>query len=273
MISALARASQVLGEQKFLDAAEKSARFILNHLLDVSSHTLRHRFRDGEARFEGQLDDHSFFIEALIDLYEASFNIDWLSEAITLADQMNRVFYDRENGGFFDTSGTDSSILVRTKEWYDGAEPSGNSIATLNLLRLTQFTNNAAYDQMARTSLRYFGEHLLKQPQATPQFLVALDASLSKPAQIIIVGVSGDAHTRLLLTEVHSRFVPNKVLLLADGANGEEYLSGYVPFISGLSMIDGKPAAYVCENFACQLPTSDPAMLAKLLDSIVLPVG
>jgi hypothetical protein len=269
MISALARASQVLGEQRYLDAAQKSARFILSHLFDVSTRELLHRFRDGEARFKGQLDDYAFLVQALIDLYEASFNIDWLSTALSLTEQMNRLFYDQDDGGFFDTTGKDTSVLVRTKEWYDGAEPSGNSIAILNLIRLAHLTNNATYDRMARESLRHFSERLSEQPHATPQFLVALDMSLSRPVQIIIVGSSSDQSTRSLLAEVHFRFIPCKVLLLADGKEGQAFLSGHVPFLAKLAKINREPTAYVCEDFTCQLPTADPAMLARLLDALV----
>jgi len=269
MISALARASQVLGEHQYLEAAEKSARFVLDHLFDVLAQKLLHRFRDGEARFDAQLDDYAFFVQALIDLYEASFEIDWLRQALALTDQMNTLFYDQEKGGYFDTTGQDISILVRTKEWYDGAEPSGNSIAILNLLRLTQFTNDATYDRMARASLRHFGERLLKQPHATPQFLVALDASLSKPAQIIIAGESSNKRTQILLHEIHSRFIPNKVLLLADGARGQEFLAGFVPFLGRTTMVDLEPTVYVCENYTCQLPTTDPAILSRLLNVVV----
>ena len=265
MISALARASQVLDDQRYLEAAEKSARFILKSLFVVLERKLLHRFRDGEARFEGQLDDYAFFVQALVDLYEASFRIDWLSEALTLTDQMNRHFYDRENGGYFDTTGQDTSVLVRTKEWYDGAEPSGNSIAILNLLRLAQFTNNATYDQMARASLRHFGERLSKQPHATPQFLVALDMSLSKPAQIIIAAESTDPLARSLLQEVHSHYLPNKVLLLADGGRGQDFLAQLVPFMSSIKMVNGVATAFVCENFTCQLPTTDREILSKQL--------
>jgi hypothetical protein len=270
MISALARASQVLGEQRYLEAAEKAARFILDRLFDVSTEKLLHRYRDGESRFEAQLDDYAFLVQALIDLYEARFEIDGLSRAITLTDQLNRLFYDQANDGYFDTTGQDASVLARTKEWYDGAEPSGNSIAILNLMRLIQFTDNASYDRMARASLRHFGEHLLKQPHATPQLLVALDASFSKPVQIIFAKGPGEAGMRSLLKEVHSRFIPHKALLVADGGKGQEFLSGFVPFIGTLAMIDSKPTAYVCKNFACQLPTTDPAMLAQFLDTIAI---
>ncbi|MBF8293462.1 MAG: hypothetical protein HW389_7 [Bacteroidetes bacterium] len=265
MISAFARAYQVLGEEEYLHAAEKAATFILSHLRDASSRELLHRYRDGEARFEAHLDDYAFFIQALIDLYEANFNIDWLSEALSLAEDQTRLFYDHESGGFFDTSGRDKSLLVRTKEWYDGAEPSGNSIAILNLLRLAQFTNNQSLDTMARTSLSFFGERLLTAGQATPQFLAALEFSLSKPTQVIVAGRVNDAHTRVLFKEIHSHFIPNKILMLADAGDGQTFLTRFIPFIGTLKTIDGRPTAYVCENYACQLPTSDPAVVARLL--------
>jgi uncharacterized protein len=265
MISALARASQVLSDQRYLEAAEKSARFILNSLLSVPEQRLLHRFRDGEARFDGQLDDYAFFVQALIDLYEASFGIDWLSKALALTDQLNSHFYDQENGGYFDTTGQDTSVLVRTKEWYDGAEPSGNSIAILNLLRLAQFTDNETYGQMAQSSLRHFGDRLSKQPHATPQFLVALDMSLSKPSQIVIAGNSDDPLVRSLLQEVHSHYLPNKILMLADGKRGQHFLTQFVPFMSSIKMVGGIATAFVCENYACQLPTTDRKILSMQL--------
>jgi uncharacterized protein YyaL (SSP411 family) len=265
MISAFARAYQVLGDEEYLHAAEKAATFILTRLRDASSRELLHRYRDGEARFEAHLDDYAFFIQALIDVYEATFTVDWLSEALSLIDDQSRLFYDYEKGGFFDTSGRDKSLLVRTKEWYDGAEPSGNSIAILNLLRLAQFTNNQAFDAMARASLSFFGERFLTAVQATPQFLAALDFGLSKPTQIIVVGSLNDPHTRALIKLIHSHFIPNKILMLADGADGQMFLAKFIPFIGALKSIDGRPTAYVCENYTCQLPTSDPAVVTQLL--------
>ena len=265
MISALARASQVLGGQRYLGAAEKSAQFILSRLSDISTQKLLHRYRDGEARFEAQLDDYAFFVQALIDLYEASFNIDWLSKALSLTDHLNRLFFDQDNGGFFDTAGQDASVLVRTKEWYDGAEPSGNSIAILNLFRLAHLTNNETYDRMARASLRHFGERLSKQPHATPQFLVALDMSLAKSVQIIIAGALSDPLVQSLLHEVHSHFLPNKILILADGGRGQNFLAQFVPFLGSIKMVKNTATAFVCENYTCQMPTTNCEVLSTQL--------
>ena len=267
MISAFARAYQVFEDPRYLGAAENAAEFILNRLRDTTTGELLHRYRDGEARFEAYLDNYAFLVQGLIDLYEASLNIHWLDSAIGLSDQQIKLFYDGERGGFFDTSGRDKSVLIRTKEWYDGAEPTGNSIAILNLLRLAQFTNNEQYDAIARKSVAFFGERMLEAPQAVPQFLVALDFSLAKPKQIIVAGKLDDDLTKALLREVHSRFIPNKILLLADGREGQRRLASFVPFVGSIRMIDGKATAYFCEDYACQLPTSDPLDVAKLLSN------
>ena len=265
MISAFARTHKVLGDQSYLEAAERAARFVLGHLRDKTTGELLHRYRDGEARFEAHLDDYAFFVQALIDLYESSFDIGWLEEAFALTEIQNRLFSDEDQGGFFDTSGRDTSLLVRMKEWYDGAEPSGNSIALLNLLRLSQFKNDESLDSMAHKSLSFFGERLLASPQATPQFLVALDFSLSKPTQVVIAGPRGDPRTQELLATIHTKFLPNRIIMLADGGEGQNYLATSVPFLGTLKMIDGRPTAYVCENYSCNLPTSDPEELLRSL--------
>jgi uncharacterized protein YyaL (SSP411 family) len=265
MISAFARAHQVLGDAKYREAAERAAQFILTKLYNEKKEELLRRYRDGEARFDAHLEDYAFLIQGLIDLYESSFDIRWLKTAIDLTEQQNQLFYDKEDGGFFDISGKDNSILIRTKESYDGAEPTGNSIAILNLLRLSQMIGNQEWHAMAEKSLGYFGAHMLNMPQGLAQFLVSLDFSLSKPKQIIIAGKAEDPHTKTLLEEVHSRFIPGKIILLADGAEGQKTLAAYVPFIESVRMVGGKSTAYICENYACRLPTSDPATIAKLL--------
>jgi uncharacterized protein len=265
MISALAKASQVLGDDRYLRAAEKAATFVQQQLRNSSTGVLYHRYRDGDARFEGQLDDYAYFLQALIDLYEASFDIRWLKDALRLAEDQNQLFYDHESGGFFDTSGADPSILVRTKEWYDGAEPSGNSVAILNLLRLAQFTNSQGLESMARQSFSFFGEKLLSAGQSLPQMLAALDFGLSKPKQVFIAGSADDPHTQRILRAVHSSFVPDKVLMLADGGEGSAELSIFLPMAGTLKRLEGQATAYVCKNYACQLPSSDPVEIARIL--------
>lgn len=266
MISAFARAYEILGDRQYLTVAERASEFVLNKLYKPAIKQLLHRYRDGDARFEGNLEDYAFLTQGLLDLYEASLDIRWLKFAIELTNRQSQIFYDKEQGGFYDISGADKSILVRTKETYDGAEPTGNSIAMLNLLRLSQMLANQEYRSIADKSLSYFGEQMLKSPQVLPQALVALDFSLSKPKQIIIAGTADDSGTAGLFQEVHSRFIPNKIILLADGASGQKTLASYVPFLESVQRISGKSTAYLCEDFACKLPTSDKTVFAQQLD-------
>jgi hypothetical protein len=248
-----------------LQAGEKSAAFILKKLYDPKTGRLQRRYRDGEARYEANLEDYAFFVMGLIDLYEASLDIGWLKHALELTERQMALFYDEENGGFFETSGTDSTLLYRSKEDYDGAEPAANSIAALNLLRLSEMTDRGHWRSAAEGTLGLFRGRLKSSPEAMPQMLVALDFHLDKPKQIIIAGARGREDTERMLSEVHRSFIPNKVILLADGAEGQAFLSRYVPFLGSVRMLEGKATAYVCENYACKLPTSDLRVMARLL--------
>ncbi len=265
MISAYARAYQVLGDEQYRSAAKQAADFIIDKLADPTTGLLLRRYRDGEARFEANLEDYAFFVQGLIDLYEASFETGYLRSAIAFTDRTVKLFFDRDGGGFFDTSGNDKTVIIRTKEWYDGAEPSGNAVALLNLLRLAHMTGRPEYDALAHKSLTFFGRRMVEAPQATPQFLVGLDFSLSRPKEIVVAGGMDLPETRAILREIHSHFIPNKILLLADGSGEGTPLETLIPFLRGKVTLDGKPTAYVCENYACRLPTTDLAVLRQLL--------
>ena len=265
MISALARAYQVLGDERYRTMAERACTFILETMDDPQNGILVRRYRDREARFEAHLEDYAFLVQGLLDCSEATLDAKWLKKAMELQERQNALLYDQVNGGFFDTTGSDGALLVRTKESYDGAEPSGNSVALLNLLRLANMTGNARYAEMARASLMFFGSRMEQSPEALAQFLVALDFSLSKPTQIILAGSRDSADTRALQNAIHSRFLPVKVLVLAD-ASGRELLGTALPVLNTVAMMNGKAAAYVCEDYSCRLPTANPETLAKLLD-------
>jgi uncharacterized protein YyaL (SSP411 family) len=266
MISALARAASVFGDSSYLRAAERSAEFILNKLYDSKTKRLLRRYRDGEARYEANLEDYAFFTMGLLDLYEAALDARWLKQAIELTERQNALFYDEKQGGFFDTTGKDERLLLRTKEDYDGAEPTGNSIATMNLLRLAQMTDNQKWREMADRTLTLFGKRLSDLPEAMPQMLAALDYHLDKPKQIIIAGYPGRVDTEKMLREVHARYIPNKIILFADGGAGQQFLSRYLPFIQSMRMRGDKATAYICESYACKLPTSDLGVMARLLE-------
>lgn len=172
------------------------------------------------------------------------------------AEQIER-FYGRNHGGFFDVAGADPTLLVRPKETYDGAEPSGNSIAPLNLLRLSTMLDNAEYREMADTSFTSFGSQIQSMPQALTQFLVAADFGHSRTKLILIAGRNDNSRVQAMLREVHAPFNPVKILLLADDEDGQGLLASHAPFYRNISMIGGMAAAYVCEDYTCGLPTSD----------------
>ncbi len=184
-ISAFARAYQALDDPQYLSAATDAAEFILAKLYDPATRKLNRRYREGETRYDGQLDDYAFFVLGLLDLYEADLDIRWLQLAVRLTEKQIEIFYDQKNGGFFDTPGTDPNLLIRTREDYDGAEPAGNSIAAWNLLRLAQMVHNPRFRELAERTLASFGARLKQFPDSMPQMLVAVDFHLDKPKQVI----------------------------------------------------------------------------------------
>jgi len=267
MISAYARGAQVLDEPRYLEIATRAAKFLQTDLYDPSRKILYRNYRGDRSDIEAFADDYAFVIQGLLDLYEASFDVEWLKFAVQLQETQDRLFFDEKNGGYFSTSGKDESVFLRMKDDNDGAEPSASSIAALNLLRLSQFRDDpgAAGAERARKTIDAFTTTLSHFPSAMPQMLVALDYSLSKPRQIVIAGKKDAPETKALLKEVHRHFLPKTVLVLADGAEGQKYLGEKNDAIRAMSPIDGKPAAYVCENFTCKAPVTVPKKLAELL--------
>lgn len=265
MISALAKAYQVLRDREYLDSAEHAARFLSENLYDRTRERLYRRYRDGEARFEGSSQDYAFSVQAFLDLYEASFRIEWLEFAIRLAEKHLELFWDDYRGGFFDTTGEDSSLILRTKGDYDGAEPSGSSVAALNLLRLSRITNSPALREKAERTMDSFTGELEGAPESLPALLSAVIWRTSGSKEIVIAGRPEEPGTERLLGIVHSMFIPEKVILLADGGEGQRRLSAHLPFLEDMKPLSGKPTAYICHEYACQSPTSEPEELARLL--------
>ncbi len=267
MISAYARAAQVLNEPRYLESAMCAAKILRTQLYDDSHKTLFRNYRGGRSEVEGFADDYAFVIQGLLDLYEASFDVGWLRFAIELQETQDRLFLDDKSGGYFSTSGRDKSVVLRMKDDNDSAEPAASSVAALNLLRLAQFRDDKQMEEQGKKTINAFSATLSRFPSAMPQMLVALDFSLNKPRQIVVAGKPDAPETKALLAQVHRLFLPNKILLLADGAEGQKYLGEKNEAIRAMSMVDGKSAAYVCENFTCKAPVTDPAELRKLLAS------
>ena len=265
MISAYAHAAQVLNESHYPEIATRAANFIRKQLWDDSRRILFRSYREGRGDIEGFADDYAFVIQGLLDLYEASFDVEWLKFATQLQETQDGLFIDGKNGGYFSTSGKDKSVFIRMKDDNDSAEPASSSIAALNLLRLAQFRDDKQLEDRAKKTIDAFAPTLSHFASAMPQMLVALDFSVSKPRQIVVAGRKDAPDTKALLTEVRRHFLPNTILLLADGAEGQKYLGEKIEAIRAMSMVDGKPAAYVCENFTCKAPVTDSKQLAELL--------
>jgi uncharacterized protein YyaL (SSP411 family) len=265
MISAFAKAAQVLEEPRYLAAAQRAMDFILSRMYRVSSDVLLRRFREGDAAIPGFLDDYAFLIAALLDLYEADFNPERIAVAIRLAGKMRELFEDPAAGAFFSTAAGDSHLVLRMKDDYDGAEPSGNSVALLDLLRLAHITDRAEFRDAAEKTLRALGPKMSNQPVAVPQMLAALDYSQSKRSEVVIAGDRDDESTRALLRAFHGRFMPHSILLLIDSDQTRRDLVQFFPAAEAMREIENRPTAYVCENYACQLPTNELSKFDELL--------
>jgi uncharacterized protein YyaL (SSP411 family) len=265
MISAYARAAQVLDDPGYLEAAMRAATFVRTQLYDASRKVLVRNYRGGRSEVEGFADDYAFVIQGLLDLYEACFDVSWLQFAIVLQETQDKLFFDEAHGGYFNGTGKDASILLRMKEDNDSAEPAASSVTALNLLRLAQFRDEKGWYERAERTIGAFSPQISHFPSAMPQLLVALDCILSKPRQIVLAGKRDAQETRALLTEVHRHFLPNKILLLADGGDGQKYLEERIAVLRAMKPVKEMPAAYVCENFTCQAPVSDAAALRKVL--------
>src|SRR5205807_2497449 len=196
MISAFAKAYQILGDKTYLQAAQKAARFLKEMLYDPKAQALYRRWREGDRQALGIADDYAFVTQGLLDLYEADFRPEWLDWALELTEAQTKRFYDVSHGGFFMTSpDQDANLLLRVKEDTDNVEPSASSVATLNLLRLAQFTDRKDLQDMAEKTLQSFGAQMKEAPRALPQMLVALDFALTEPRQVVIAGKPGAPDT------------------------------------------------------------------------------
>ena len=265
MISGFARAGAIFQEPRYLEAAERAANFVLATLLKKKDGTLFRRYRDGEARFPGHLDDYAFLLNGLIDLYESGGTIRYLQKAEALAQTMIAHFADSTHGGFFDSASDAKELLFRSKEQYDGAEPSGSSLAILGLARLSRLLDQESLMEIARTAAGTAMDKFKQTPSAYPQLAVALDFILDRPMQVVLAGAPDSKEMQALHAELHTRFLPNKVILHADGGEGQAWLAQKMKAVKTISPINGKAAGYVCENFACKLPTSDQKIFADQL--------
>ncbi|HEU5143049.1 MAG TPA: thioredoxin domain-containing protein, partial [Solirubrobacterales bacterium] len=261
-IAALAEAGAVLGRRDYLEAARTCADFVLGMLCDKEGRLLR-SFKDGEARLNAYLEDHAFLLEALLTLYEASFERRWFERGQMLADTMVARFGDPERGGFYSTSDDHEALIARRKEIGDHPIPSGNSAAALGLLRLAALTGDRSYEGQAIGVLRLFGRAAARQPDAFAHLLRALDFHASPTREVALIAPRGAGGPAEALAELAGvvRAGHRPHLVLAGGAEG----TTAPPLLRDRPALEGRPAAYVCESFACKAPMADPEELALLL--------
>jgi uncharacterized protein len=258
MVQAFAEAGRILDDAAYREVAVRAAEFLLDRLRPDGK--LQRTYRDGIAKIPAFLDDHALLADALVSVYEGTWEVRWVVEARRLADEMIERFWDDEREVFFDSAADTQGLVVRARDLYDNATPSGTSAATLVLLRLGSLTGEERYTRVARRAIESVGRLLEEIPLGFGRMLAALDFHLSPPREVAVVGQREDAGTRELLRVLAHRYLPNVVLAFAE-PDDVESASEAVPLLVGRTLVDGSSAAYVCQQYACRMPVTGPAEL------------
>jgi uncharacterized protein YyaL (SSP411 family) len=264
MIAALSKGAQAFDQPRYAEAAAKAAAFILKKMRTEDGRLL-HRYRNGEARVGAFLDDYAFFTWGLIELYEATFMVDYLKAALELNGVLMENFWDEKGGGFYFTSDDSEELPVRNKEFYDGAVPSGNSVAMYNLLRLGRITANAALEEKAAKLGRAFSQSIARAPSAYTQLMCAVTFAVGSAYEVIIAGETKAGDTKEMLSVLVSEFLPNKVVLLRPTEVETPEITDIAAFTKEQLALEGKATAYVCRNYTCSRPTTDKGEMLELL--------
>ncbi|HKU76343.1 MAG TPA: thioredoxin domain-containing protein [Pyrinomonadaceae bacterium] len=260
MLASFAEAGVILNRPDYTDAARRNAEFVLSNLR--ADGRLLRTWKDGRAKFNAYLEDYAFLSEGLLTLFETTGELRWLKEALALADRMIEEFWDDESGGFFFTGKSHESLIVRAKDYFDNATPSGNSVAAILLLRLATLTGQENYRSLATAVLREIGDQVRRYPSGFGYALSAIDFLLSTPKEVAIVGKDSD-DIGPFLAETWRKYLPNKVLAPGFGDNSDA--AQITPLLANRPLIDSKATAYVCEHFTCQQPVTDVNALAAQL--------
>ena len=271
MISALSRgavsSAECLADKRefYREAAVRAAEFLQRELHDDSRGVLYRCYREGRGANEGFAEDYAYLIAGLLDLYEATFEVRWLQWAGRLQQTMDSLFWDEAGGGYFNSAASDASIVLRLKEDYDGAEPSQNSVAAANLLRLAAIFHDDPMRSRARRTIEALRPRWTSVPQALPELLCAIERALDAPCQVVVAGDSRKADFQALVAVVRERLGPRRVVLAADGGDGQCWLAERALWLAGMYPVDGRAAAYVCVGRSCQAPMVEPAELRMIL--------
>ena len=265
MITAFAKSGQAFGNEEYTNAAQKSADFVLSQLKNSNGRLMK-RARNGNAGLDAHVEDYAFVIQGLLNLYEATFEYKYLEEASQLNEIFLKHFWDEQNGGFFMTADDSEELIVRSKEIYDGAIPSGNSIAALNLLMLGRITGDSKYDQKSLETFKAFSNQVRQSPSAYTQLMIALDFAVGPSNEVVIVGDLNSGETIKMLSSLREEFIPNKVVLFRPDTDEKPPIVQMAEYTENQRSIDGKATAYVCRNFACKQPTNDPKQMLKFIN-------
>ena len=256
MIAAMARGYRVLGEARFLESAQRAARFALDTM--VVDGRLLHSHRSGRSHLLAYVDDHANLLWGLIELFEATFELDWLRQARQLADRMVELFWDDDAGGFFFTGTDHEELIARMKPGHDGATPSGNAVAANALLRLQSLTGEESYGQRAADVMHAFYDQMKAAPSGFAHMIAAVDYYLREPREIALIGERDCAEIDGALQALWQQFRPHDLIIAFDpSSEGAEEAAAAVPLLAGKEVVDGRPTFYLCENYACQAPTND----------------
>ncbi|MCA1575951.1 MAG: thioredoxin domain-containing protein [Acidobacteria bacterium] len=261
MLASFAEAGVILGRAGYTEAATRNADFVLSNL--QRDGFLLRTYKDGVAKFNAYLEDYAFFIEGLVTLYETGGEFRWLKHAIALTDRMIEEFWDEEGAGFFFTGKSHENLIVRSKDYFDNATPSGNSVAATVVLRLAILTNNERYRELAEAVLGEVADQVRRYPSGFGYALSAMDSLLSSPKEVALVG-NDQNDIKLLLEEVWRKYVPNKVVAHASIDDAEAIAA--VPLLQSRPLLEERPTAYVCQNYTCKQPVNDAASLRAELD-------
>ena len=261
MLRSFAEATRVLKRDDYREVAIKNAEFLLAHM--HRDGRLLRTHRAGESKLNAYLEDYAYLADGLLSLYEATFDVRWFVEARNLVETMIEQFWDDEGGGFYFTGRDHEELISRTKDVYDNATPSGNSVAVSVLLRLVLFTEEQRYRQLAERTLRLLLGVVQRAPSAFGHLLCAFDLALASPFEIAIIGAAGEPATAALVDIVFTRYLPNRIVA---SASASDDTARNIRLLEGRAEVEGKPTAYVCFNHRCEAPTTDPAGLAEQLE-------
>jgi uncharacterized protein YyaL (SSP411 family) len=261
MLVSFANAAAILNRPDYLDRARKNADFVLSHLKREGR--LLRTFKDGQAKLNGYLEDYACFVEGLLALFEASGELGWLEEAVQLNDTTLDQFWDASTASFYLTGRDHEKLIARVKDFYDNATPAGSSVAIFNLLKLAILTGNAEYRNKAEANLLCMKTALERYPGGFGYLLEAADFSVGPVREIALIGARSDSATSQLAEAVYRRYLPNKVVVVADP--NDAVLTAKLPLLHGKGLVAGEPAAYVCQNYSCKTPATSSSDLEKLL--------